>query len=293
MTLPVAILAGGLATRLGPVTAALPKSLVDVAGRPFAVEQLELLRQNGLTDIVFCLGHLGEQVEAALGDGRAWGVRLHYVYDGPQLLGTGGALLRALPLLGQAFFVLYGDSYLDCDYAAAAAAFHASGRLGLMTVFRNAGQWDSSNVHYHQGRILRYDKRQRTPEMQHIDYGLGILTAEALRRYPPGQVLDLASVYQDLLAADQLAAYETQQRFYEIGSPAGLAETRRYLQDRRKLTDDLRAAASGRGPPHPGSVGCGSHRAAGVSARRPARPRRTFIFPGRRRQRRQLLARRQ
>ena len=245
MTLPVAILAGGLATRLRPVTAATPKSLVDVAGRPFAVEQLELLRQNGLTDIVFCLGHLGEQVEAALGDGQTWGVRLRYVYDGAQLLGTGGALVRALPQLGQAFFVLYGDSYLDCDYAAVAAAFHASGRLGLMTVFRNAGQWDASNVHYDQGRIWRYDKRQRTPEMQHIDYGLGILSAEVLRRYAPDQVLDLASIYQDLLAAGQLAAFEVQQRFYEIGSPAGLAETRQYLQQRRKLTDDLRTAASG------------------------------------------------
>jgi len=222
-----------------------PKSLVDVGGRPFAVEQLELLRRNGLAEIVFCLGHLGEQVEAALGDGRAWGVRLRYVYDGAQLLGTGGALLRALPLLGESFFVLYGDSYLDCDYAAVAAAFRDSGRLGLMTVFRNAGQWDASNVHYDQGRIRRYDKRQRSPEMQHIDFGLGLLTAEALRRYPLGPALDLATVYQDLLAADQLAAFEVQQRFYEIGSPAGLAETRRYLQQRRKLTDELRAAASG------------------------------------------------
>ena len=245
MSLPVAILAGGLATRLRPVTSTLPKSLVEVAGRPFAVEQLELLRRNGLADIVFCLGHLGEQVEAALGDGRAWGVRLRYVYDGAQLLGTGGALVRALPLLGESFFVLYGDSYLDCDYAAVAAAFQASGRLGLMTVFRNAGQWDASNVHYDRGRIWRYDKRRPTPEMQHIDYGLGLLTAEALRRYPLGQPLDLAIVYQDLLAADQLAAFEVRQRFYEIGSPAGLAETRHYLQQRRKLTDELRAAASG------------------------------------------------
>jgi NDP-sugar pyrophosphorylase family protein len=245
MTLPVAILAGGLATRLRPITATVPKSLVEVAGRPFAVEQLELLRQNGLTDIVFCLGHLGEQVEAALGDGHMWGVRLRYVYDGDQLLGTGGALLRALPLLGQPFFVLYGDSYLDCDYAAVEAAFRSSGRLGLMTVYRNAGQWDTSNVHYDQGRILRYDKRQPIAEMQHIDYGLGVLAPEALQRYAPGQPLDLADVYQDLLAADQLAAFEVPQRFYEIGSPAGLAETRRYLRQRRKLTDDLRAAASG------------------------------------------------
>jgi NDP-sugar pyrophosphorylase family protein len=245
MTLPVAILAGGLATRLRPITASVPKVLVEVAGRPFAVEQLELLRQNGLTDVVFCLGYLGEQVEAALGDGRAWGLRLRYVYDGPELLGTGGALARALPLLGPAFHVLYGDAYLDCDYAAVAAAFQASGRLGLMTVFRNAGQWDASNVHFDQGRIWRYDKRERTPEMQHLDYGLGVLSAEALRGYAPGQALDLATVYQDLLAAGQLAAFEVPRRFYEIGSPAGLAETRRYLEQRRKLKDDLRATTPG------------------------------------------------
>jgi NDP-sugar pyrophosphorylase family protein len=245
MTLPVAILAGGLATRLGPVTATLPKSLVEVAGRPFAVEQIELLRQHGLTDIIFCLGHLGEQVEAALGDGQAWGVRLRYVSDGGALLGTGGALAHALPLLGPSFMVLYGDSYLDCDYAAVADAYRASGRLGLMTVFRNAGQWDTSNVHFDQGQIWRYDKRQRSPDMQHIDYGLGVLGAEALRRYPPNQPLDLTTVYQDLLSAGQLAAFEVEQRFYEIGSPAGLAETRAYLQQRRKLIDDLHPAASG------------------------------------------------
>jgi NDP-sugar pyrophosphorylase family protein len=245
MSLPAAILAGGLATRLGPVSAALPKALVEVAGRPFAVHQIELLRQTGLTDVVFCVGHLGQQVEAALGDGRAWGVRLRYVYDGPQLLGTGGALQQALPLLGPAFFVLYGDAYLDCDYAAVAAAFHASGRRGLMTVFRNQGQWDTSNVHYARGRIVRYDKRQPTPDMQHIDYGLGVLTPGAFEPYPPGQPLDLATVYQDLLAAGQLAAFEVTRRFYEIGSLAGLEETRRYLGQRRERTDDLRAAAPG------------------------------------------------
>jgi NDP-sugar pyrophosphorylase family protein len=245
MSLPVAILAGGLATRLGSVSATRPKALVEVAGRPFAVEQIELLRRNGLTDLVFCLGHLGQQVEAALGDGQAWGVRLRYVYDGPRLLGTGGALRQALPLLGPAFFVLYGDAYLDCDYAAVAAAFHASGRLGLMTVYANAGRWDTSNVHYADGRLWRYDKRQPTPDMQHIDYGLGVLTPGAFQPYAPGQPLDLAAVYQDLLAAGQLAAFEVTRRFYEIGSPAGLEETRRFLRQRRERTDDLRAPASG------------------------------------------------
>ncbi len=241
MTLPVAILAGGLATRLGPLTAARPKSLLDVAGQPFAVHQLELLRRHGLREVVFCLGHLGEQVEAALGDGAAWGLRLRYSYDGPRLLGTGGALRRALPLLGEAFFVLYGDSYLDCDYAAVAAAFRASGALGLMTVFRNDGQWDRSNVHFAEGRIWRYDKHSQTPAMRHIDYGLGALRAEAFAAYPPDEPLDLASIYQDLLGRGQLAAYEVTQRFYEIGSAAGLEETRRFLagsDDGRRTTDE-------------------------------------------------------
>ena len=237
MTLPVAILAGGLATRLGPLTAARPKSLLDVAGRPFAAHQLALLRRHGMREVVFCLGHLGEQVQTALGDGGAWGLRLRYSFDRPRLLGTGGALRRALPLLGEAFFVLYGDSYLDCDYGAVAAAFQAAGTLGLMTVFRNEGQWDQSNVHFADGRIWRYDKHSEAPEMRHIDYGLGVLRAEAFDAYPPDEPLDLATIYQNLLGRGQLAAYEVTQRFYEIGSVVGLEETRRFLAGRTTTGD--------------------------------------------------------
>jgi len=229
MTLPVAILAGGLATRLRPITASIPKVLVEVAGRPFAEHQIMLLRSHGLDDIVFCLGYRGEQVMARLGDGSCWGVRIRYSFDGPTLLGTGGALIKALPLLGDAFFVLYGDSYLECDYAEVERAFKASGKLGLMTVFRNNGEWDRSNVLFEKGKILRYDKSHPSQDMQYIDYGLGVLRATALRSYPSGQSLDLATVYQDLLARDQLAAFEVVQRFYEIGSPEGLEATDAYL----------------------------------------------------------------
>lgn len=245
MSLPVAVLAGGLATRLRPITTTIPKALVDVNGQPFVRHQLALLRRYGLTEVVVCVSYLGEMIEAALGDGRQWGLRLRYVHDGPQRLGTGGALRRALPHLGEAFFVLYGDAYLDCDYAAVEAAFRASGRLGLMTVFHNAGQWDTSNVHFAGGRILRYDKRQRTPDMQHIDYGLGVLRAAALAPYPPDTAFDLAAVYQDLLQQDQLAAFEASRRFYEIGSPAGLEETRRYLAQQEETTDALRPTTPG------------------------------------------------
>ncbi|MEI7643301.1 MAG: nucleotidyltransferase family protein [Chloroflexales bacterium] len=233
MSLPVVILAGGLATRLRPISERIPKVLVDVEGRPFAEHQLELLYQHGIRQAVFCIGHLGEQVEAALGDGSRWGMELRYSFDGPTLMGTGGALRRALPLLGEEFLVLYGDAYLQCDYQAAAQAFVQSGKLGLMTVFHNDNQWDHSNVIFTDGQILRYDKQQRTPEMHHIDYGLGALRAEVFTRYPADQPIDLAIIYQDLLAHEQLAGFEVNQRFYEVGSHTGLEETRRYFAQRQ------------------------------------------------------------
>lgn len=239
MTLPVAILAGGLATRLRPLTDRTPKVLLDVAGKPFAVRQIELLRQHGLKEIVFCLGYLGEQVRASLGDGSHWGVNLNYVFDGAHPLGTGGALRRALPLLGEAFVVLYGDSYLKIDYEAVIQAFQDSGKEGLMTVFRNAGQWDRSNVLFQRGCIQRYDKHLALPEMQHIDYGLGVLRSRVLKAYPTDKSLDLATIYQDLLARNELAGFEVEQRFYEIGSPAGLEETRKYFSKGRCDHDDL------------------------------------------------------
>ncbi len=234
MSLPVAILAGGLATRLRPITERMPKSLVEVAGRPFAEHQLELLREHGLSDIIFVVGHLGEMVRAALGDGSRWGVRLRYVFDGPRELGTGGAVRGALPDIADPFFVLYGDSYLECDYAAVEQAFLSSGRGGLMTVCRNDDRWDRSNVLFANGRIVRYDKQDRTAEMRHIDYGLGAFRHSAFAGREDDEAFDLAAVYQDLLARDDLAGYEVPARFYEIGSPAGLEETREYLARKDK-----------------------------------------------------------
>lgn len=230
MNIPVAILAGGLATRLRPVTERIPKCLLDVGGRPFAEHQLELLRSRGLRDLVFLVGYLGEMVQDVLGDGTRLGVRIRYVHDGPAALGTGGAVRRALPELGDAFLVLYGDSYLDCDYAAVASAFEKSGKRGLMTIFLNDGRWDRSNVVFANGRILRYDKVNQSDDMRYIDYGLGAFKREAFERWPAGSALDLATVYQTLLRNNDLAGFEITTRFYEIGSPAGLDETRAYLE---------------------------------------------------------------
>ena len=224
LEMPVAILAGGLATRLRPITEKIPKVLVPVAGRPFLAHQLELLRAQGLTRVVLCLGHLGEMVAQAFGDGAAFGVRLEYSFDGPVLLGTGGALKQALPKLGEQFFVLYGDSYLTTPFAPIAQCFAQSGQRGLMTVYRNEGLYDTSNVVFADGQIQVYDKRARRPEMRHIDYGLSLFRSEVFAAYPEGTKFDLAEVMRDLVDRRELAGYEVPERFYEIGSPAGLAE---------------------------------------------------------------------
>jgi len=220
----MAILAGGLAQRLRPITEKVPKLLVEVAGEPFFSHQLRLLKKNGLTRLVLCVGYLGEKIVDQYGDGARWGVHIDYSFDGPQLLGTGGALIRALPKLGDAFYILYGDSYLPIDYRAVGRAFRASGRPGLMTVYENRERYDASNVWFADGRIKVYDKVNRVPQMQHIDYGLGLLQARALDGWPRDEVVDLAAVYGRLVAQGELAGYEVKERFYEIGSPAGLAE---------------------------------------------------------------------
>src|ERR1017187_1202448 len=227
--LPVAILAGGLATRLLPLTETIPKSLVEINGEPFLWHQLRLLRENGIDRVVLCVSHLGEQVRDSVGDGHEFGLRVDYSFDGSILLGTAGALKRAQPLLGESFFVLYGDSYLPIDWREVEAAFRVSGKSALMTVYRNESQWDTSNVEFVDGRILAYNKNLRTPRMRYIDYGLGVLRAAALARVPDGTSWDLATLYRDLLDAGELAAFEAPHRFYEIGSFGGVEELRSYL----------------------------------------------------------------
>jgi N-acetyl-alpha-D-muramate 1-phosphate uridylyltransferase len=231
--LPVAILAGGLATRLRPLTEHVPKALLRIAGRPFIVHQLELLRSQGLTRVVLCVGHLGEQIQAAVGDGGALGLAIDYSYDGHELLGTGGALKRALPLLGDAFFVLNGDSYLTFPFAVVQSAFLDAGRPALMTVLRNDNRWDRSNVRFKDGELIEYDKQSRGPDMSHIDYGVSILSKDVFVNYEKSNVLDLADICRNLSMGGQLAALEVSGRFYEIGSPQGMRDTEEFLS--RKL----------------------------------------------------------
>jgi N-acetyl-alpha-D-muramate 1-phosphate uridylyltransferase len=229
--LPVAILAGGLATRLLPLSETLPKVLFEIAGKPFLDYQLAALREQNLNDIVVCAGYLGEKIQQTFGDGQRYGVHIRYSFDGPTLLGTGGAIRRALPLLGDNFFVLYGDSFLQIDYSAVAAAFFKSGRCALMTVFRNRNLWDNSNVEFADGQIKAYNKKERASTMTYIDYGLAVYSSRVFDVYPPESSFDLSDVLQDLVARNQLAGYEAQTRFYEIGSFAGLQDLMKALAD--------------------------------------------------------------
>jgi NDP-sugar pyrophosphorylase family protein len=232
---PVAILAGGLATRLRPLTEKIPKLLIEVGGEPFFSHQIRLLKKAGLTRLVLCVGYLGEKITELYGDGAKWGVQIEYSFDGDKLLGTGGALIRARPKLGDTFYVLYGDSYLPIDYQAVGGFFLKSNRLGLMTVYENHGHYDTSNVQFEAGEIKVYDKKNKTPQMNHIDYGLGVFRAAAFDGFPRDAVVDLAEVQKSLVLKKQLAGYEIKDRFYEIGSPEGLAELDALLRKAEKL----------------------------------------------------------
>jgi N-acetyl-alpha-D-muramate 1-phosphate uridylyltransferase len=232
MSLPVVILAGGLATRLRPLTEKVPKALLEIAGRPFLEHQIELLKRNSISEVILCVGYLGEMIKERYGTGESLGVRIRYSFDGPKLLGTGGAIKRASALLPNAFFVLYGDSYLPVDYGAVERAFQEAGKPALMTVYANADAWDTSNVWFEHGRIRLYSKRAKLPEMRFIDYGLMICSRRIFDNSPPDVPFDLADILEALSRSGELTGHEVHERFYEIGSPAGLAELDRLLASR-------------------------------------------------------------
>jgi NDP-sugar pyrophosphorylase family protein len=225
---PVCILAGGLGARLGDRVRETPKPLIEVAGEPFLLHQLRLLAVHGAGEIVLCVGYLGELVERQIGSER-FGMRIAYSYDEPGLDGTLGAVRRARALLGERFLVLYGDTYLRVDYAAVARTWAESGLPAVMTVLRNEGRWDTSNVVFEDGMVKHYDKQKPTSDMHWIDYGLGGLTAHAVALAPDGE-RDLSVLYRLLAERGELAGFPADERFYEIGSPTALAETEAFLR---------------------------------------------------------------
>jgi NDP-sugar pyrophosphorylase family protein len=225
---PIALLAGGRGTRLGPETAERPKSLVDINGRPFIEYQLTLLRSQGASRLVILAGHFGAQIESAVGDGHDVGLAITYSFDGPAPLGTGGAVQRALPLLGEQFLVLYGDSYLDVDYQEVARNFREARSLGLLTVCE-APPGVAPNVRLDHGRLTAYGKSPPPEGARHIDYGLCAFRANAFGNFPRERAYDLGEVFASLIARDQLQPYQVARPFQEIGSPEGLRAFRERL----------------------------------------------------------------
>ena len=228
------ILAGGLGTRMRPLTETCPKTLLPVCGRPFAYHQLHWLAAQGIDDVIYCIGHQGDRIRRYWESEPSPVRSIRYVDEGEQLRGTGGALQLAgvQGVLDESFLVIYGDSFLPVEFAPIWRAFHASGRPALMTVLRNQGRWDRSNVVYENGRLLLYDK-QTDPRMQHIDYGLSALRRELFDNRP--EVFDLALLLHDLSLQGELAGFEVEQRFYEIGSPEGLLDLEQYLEKSQSL----------------------------------------------------------
>jgi MurNAc alpha-1-phosphate uridylyltransferase len=234
--LPLAILAGGYATRLGTLTKELPKCLIEINGRPFVDWQLDLLQNHGYSEFVFCVSYKSNLVQEYLGDGSNRGVSIQYSLDGETQLGTGGAILNALPKLGKAFGIIYGDSYLPINYRLVEQEFLKIKSNGLMTVYRNENQFDVSNVEFLDGKLLDYQKGVINKNMNHIDYGMTYFRQEAFRPWTDQSTFDLSVVCHQLAKEGQLDGYEVFERFYEIGSVQGIEELSLHLG---RVTNDL------------------------------------------------------
>jgi NDP-sugar pyrophosphorylase family protein len=237
----IVVLGGGLGSRIEPLAGGLPKSLVPILGEPFVHHQLRLLASQGIREVVYVIGFRGEQVRSAVGDGREFGLAVSYVDEGDQLHGTGGALrvARDAGPLEDVFGVVYGDSYLPVDLGPIWAAFDSSGRPALMTVLRNNDLWDRSNALFEDGRVVMYDKRiaVRDTRMQWIDYGLSVLRREVVETIPTGAICDLADLYRDLSLRGDLAGFEVATRFFEVGSPDGVAALESHLRSSARPRD--------------------------------------------------------
>ncbi len=226
----VAILAGGLASRLGEITKKLPKSLIEISGKPFIFHQLDILKSQGVKNVVLCVGHLGQMIESTVGDGRNLNLSIKYSYDGDKQLGTGGSIKKALHLLDPNFFVLYGDSLLPINFEKVQQSYNEK-RLGLMTIIKNDNAWDLSNVLYLDGKLIEYNKINPKANMKYIDYGLSILNKNAFNYFINEQIFDLSDLFALLSSKSELSAFEVNERFYEIGSKKGIQETEDYLNN--------------------------------------------------------------
>ena len=232
----IVILCGGMATRLYPLTKKISKSMIKIEGKPFLEHQLDLLKKNGLSDIVLCVGYNAEQIKKYFGNGRKFGVRIKYSSDKKRLLGTGGALKKTENLLKDSFLVMYGDSYLPFNFRKAIKFFKKFDKLGLMTVFKNLNKYEPSNVQVKGNLVKSYSKKRKTKKMKYIDYGVSIFKKEALKFIPKNQVYDLSQLQQLLIKKRELLAYPAEKRFYQIGSAKGLEEFKNYIKNKKLLS---------------------------------------------------------
>ena len=223
----VAILAGGLATRLYPLTEKIPKSMIEINGRPFVDYQLKSLNKCGIKKIVFCINYLGKKIIDYIEDGSAYNLDVQYSWDGEEQLGTGGSLKKAIPLLGETFYVLYGDSFLSVNYRDMYKSFLKSKQKALLSVYKNNDQWDNSNTVVENGDIVLHSKNKYDKRMKYIDYGTSILLSSVFK--DQSNIFDLGHLYEELAAKGNLAAYIVTNRFFEIGSKTGLDEFSRHV----------------------------------------------------------------
>ena len=231
---PVVVLAGGLGTRLRELTGDVrPKAMVEVSGRPFIDWKLQGLAHAGVSRVIVLTGRHGDQIEQHVGTGSQYGLQVSCVHDGPQLLGTGGAIRAAVAELGESFWVTYGDTYLRVDVQAAEAALEERGVRSLMTVLRNRDEFEISNVSARDGLVVEYEKGAAPGTHEFIDYGMLLLDRDALAGFPV-QAFDLSSVIRDLIAESQMMAFVVTERFYEVGTPESLRETERWLSQTRQ-----------------------------------------------------------
>ena len=233
MTLPVAILAGGLGTRLGKKALNKAKVLIDVAGKPFISRQLNYLSDQGIKDIVICVGHLGNQIKNYIGNGSKYNLNVSYSDDSDRLLGTGGSIKKACQILGEHFFILYGDSFLPVNFSLIEKAYFQEKKPALMTVLKNKGRWDKSNA-YFKNKCVKYNKKKPQKNMDYIDYGLNIVKNSIFSDFPSNEVFDLADVFENLSNKSLLAGFEIYDRFYEIGSINGLNDTLEFFKKNGK-----------------------------------------------------------
>lgn len=230
------ILAGGLGTRLRPVTEKIPKAMVSINGKPFLRHLLELLGEQNISDILLCTGYLGEQVKAYFGDGKSLELRIKYREEKGALLGTGGALKQAQSLMAEHCLVLNGDTYLPIDYNEMAVTYFGRGKKALTAVYANQKNTGVKNNLALSGddTVTRYDKGGTGPGLNYVEAGALIIQRQALDLIPDKYPVAIEKgLYPSLIAQRELGAYITNQRFYDIGTPEQVLVFEEFLRERQ------------------------------------------------------------